>query len=34
MPDLKGARIVVDKTFVTREIGALTKNADLSRFIL
>ena len=32
--DSKGARIVVDKTFVTREIGALTKNADLSRFIL
>jgi ATP-dependent HslUV protease ATP-binding subunit HslU len=33
-PDSSGARIVVDKTFVTREIGALTKNADLSRFIL
>jgi len=32
--DSKGARIVVDKTFVTREIGTLTKNADLSRFIL
>jgi ATP-dependent HslUV protease ATP-binding subunit HslU len=32
--DSQGARIVVDKTFVTREIGALTKNADLSRFIL
>ena len=33
-PDSTGARIVVDKTFVTREIGALTKNTDLSRFIL
>ena len=33
-PDSSGARITVDKTFVTREIGALTKNADLSRFIL
>jgi ATP-dependent HslUV protease ATP-binding subunit HslU len=33
-PDSAGARIVVDRTFVTREIGALTKNADLSRFIL
>jgi ATP-dependent HslUV protease ATP-binding subunit HslU len=33
-PDSGGARIVVDKNFVTREIGALTKNADLSRFIL
>ena len=33
-PDSSGARIVVDKSFVTREIGALTKNADLSRFIL
>jgi ATP-dependent HslUV protease ATP-binding subunit HslU len=33
-PDSSGARIVVDKAFVTREIGALTKNADLSRFIL
>ena len=32
--DSQGARIIVDKTFVTREIGALTKNADLSRFIL
>ena len=33
-PDSSGARIVVDKNFVSREIGALTKNADLSRFIL
>ncbi len=33
-PDSSGARITVDKTFVTREIGALTKNSDLSRFIL
>src|SRR5215468_1493182 len=33
-PDSQGARIVVDKQFVTREIGALAKNADLSRFIL
>ncbi|MBP6011489.1 MAG: ATP-dependent protease ATPase subunit HslU [Alphaproteobacteria bacterium] len=33
-PDSSGARIVVDRTFVTREIGALAKNADLSRFIL
>jgi ATP-dependent HslUV protease ATP-binding subunit HslU len=33
-PDSSGARIVVDKAFVAREIGALTKNADLSRFIL
>jgi ATP-dependent HslUV protease ATP-binding subunit HslU len=33
-PDSSGARIVVDRSFVTREIGALTKNADLSRFIL
>jgi len=33
-PDSAGARIVVDKNFVNREIGALTKNADLSRFIL
>jgi ATP-dependent HslUV protease ATP-binding subunit HslU len=33
-PDSAGARIVVDRAFVTREIGALTKNADLSRFIL
>ncbi len=33
-PDSQGARIVVDKNFVSREIGALTKNADLSRFIL
>jgi len=33
-PDSQGARIVVDKSFVSREIGALTKNADLSRFIL
>ncbi len=33
-PDSSGARIVVDKSFVSREIGALTKNADLSRFIL
>ena len=33
-PDSSGARIVVDKSFVTRERGALTKNADLSRFIL
>jgi ATP-dependent HslUV protease ATP-binding subunit HslU len=33
-PDSSGARIVVDKTFVTKEIGALTKNTDLSRFIL
>jgi ATP-dependent HslUV protease ATP-binding subunit HslU len=32
--DSQGARIVVDKNFVSREIGALTKNADLSRFIL
>ncbi len=33
-PDSSGAKIVVDRSFVTREIGALTKNADLSRFIL
>ena len=33
-PDSSGARIIVDKSFVTREIGALTKNSDLSRFIL
>ena len=33
-PDSKGARITIDQAFVTREIGALTKNADLSRFIL
>jgi ATP-dependent HslUV protease ATP-binding subunit HslU len=33
-PDSSGARISVDKAFVTREIGALTKNSDLSRFIL
>ena len=33
-PDSQGARIVVDKAFVSREIGALAKNADLSRFIL
>jgi len=33
-PDSSGARIVVDRNFVTREIGALTKNSDLSRFIL
>jgi ATP-dependent HslUV protease ATP-binding subunit HslU len=33
-PDSSGARIVVDKTFVAKEIGALTKNVDLSRFIL
>ena len=33
-PDSAGARISVDKAFVTREIGSLTKNADLSRFIL
>ncbi len=33
-PDSSGARISVDKNFVTREIGALAKNSDLSRFIL
>jgi ATP-dependent HslUV protease ATP-binding subunit HslU len=33
-PDSAGAKIVVDSNFVTREIGALTKNSDLSRFIL
>jgi ATP-dependent HslUV protease ATP-binding subunit HslU len=33
-PDSSGARIIVDRNFVTREIGALTKNSDLSRFIL
>ncbi|NOT40601.1 MAG: ATP-dependent protease ATPase subunit HslU [Alphaproteobacteria bacterium] len=33
-PDSSGARIIVDSAFVTREIGALTKNSDLSRFIL
>ncbi len=33
-PDSSGAKIIVDASFVTREIGALTKNADLSRFIL
>ncbi len=33
-PDSSGARIIVDRSFVTREIGALAKNADLSRFIL
>jgi len=33
-PDSGGARITVDRAFVTREIGALAKNADLSRFIL
>jgi len=33
-PQSSGARITIDRTFVTREIGALAKNADLSRFIL
>ena len=33
-PDSRDARITIDRTFVTREIGALAKNADLSRFIL
>ncbi|MDZ4739366.1 MAG: ATP-dependent protease ATPase subunit HslU [Alphaproteobacteria bacterium] len=33
-PDSSGAKIIVDQSFVAREIGALTKNADLSRFIL
>ncbi|MFM9865755.1 MAG: ATP-dependent protease ATPase subunit HslU [Micropepsaceae bacterium] len=33
-PDSAGAKIIVDSNFVTREIGALTKNSDLSRFIL
>ncbi len=33
-PDSSGAKIIVDHSFVAREIGALTKNADLSRFIL
>ena len=33
-PDSSGAKIIIDQSFVAREIGALTKNADLSRFIL
>jgi ATP-dependent HslUV protease ATP-binding subunit HslU len=33
-PDSRDARITIDRSFVQREIGALAKNADLSRFIL
>ncbi|MEQ1753559.1 MAG: ATP-dependent protease ATPase subunit HslU [Micropepsaceae bacterium] len=33
-PDSRDARITIDRAFVSREIGALTKNTDLSRFIL
>jgi ATP-dependent HslUV protease ATP-binding subunit HslU len=33
-PDSRDARITIDRSFVLREIGSLTKNADLSRFIL
>jgi ATP-dependent HslUV protease ATP-binding subunit HslU len=33
-PDRPGSKVVVDKAFVTKELGELTKNADLSRFIL
>jgi ATP-dependent HslUV protease ATP-binding subunit HslU len=33
-PDSRDARITIDRSFVLREIGSLTKNVDLSRFIL
>src|SRR5205085_5883259 len=33
-PDRSGAKVVVDKAFVDKELAGLTKNADLSRFIL
>ena len=33
-PDRSGAKVVVDASFVTKELAGLTKNADLSRFIL
>ncbi len=33
-PDRSGSKVVVDSAFVTKELGELTKNADLSRFIL
>jgi ATP-dependent HslUV protease ATP-binding subunit HslU len=32
--DRAGETIVIDRALVEREVGALAKNADLSRFIL
>ena len=33
-PDRAGQKVTVDRDFVTKELAGLTKNADLSRFIL
>jgi ATP-dependent HslUV protease ATP-binding subunit HslU len=33
-PDRSGSKVTVDRAFVTKELDGLTKNADLSRFIL
>jgi ATP-dependent HslUV protease ATP-binding subunit HslU len=32
--DKPGTRIVVDAAYVREHVGALTKNADLSKFVL
>ncbi len=33
-PDRAGEEIVVDADFVDKNLGALTKSADLSRYVL
>lgn len=33
-PDMKGEKVVIDKTMVHEKIAGLSKNADLSKFIL
>ena len=33
-PDRSGEAITIDRAFVTRNVGDLAKDADLSRFIL
>jgi ATP-dependent HslUV protease ATP-binding subunit HslU len=33
-PDRSGSKVTIDRAFVDRELAGLTKNADLSRFIL